>query len=92
MQTKNKTKRSAHVGMWLPTKWDTAYAKYLPQGENRQTPRIEVPLGESAFGFQEWVGEIKKHIKRRETLTSKNTSPTSSSPFEKSGSAGSLER
>jgi hypothetical protein len=91
---KIKIKQLAHVGLgrWLvPTNWDTPYTKYSPEGENRQTPMIALPSAESTFGFQELLVRSKR-FGHRKTLTSKNTSPTSSSPFEKSGSAGSLDR
>ena len=41
-----------------------------------------------------WLSGVSnsEYFEQRKTLTSKNTSPTSSSLFEKSGSAGSLER
>ena len=43
---------------WLPTNWDTLYAKYLPEGENWQATINALPSVEIAFGFQRLVVNI----------------------------------
>ena len=60
-----KLKAAVHIGMWLPTNWDTPYTKYSPEGENRQTPIIALPSSESALGFQEIVVKSKEYFWRR---------------------------